>query len=237
MLWWDSYTAAEWYAEKANFWLIIALGAVAILTLIVVSATNEKEHHWERDREATRHHLTELEASTAAANVEQARLSKESEALRAANLALEAKLAPRRITADQQQTIAKALEPVKGKSVLFDSYILDVEAAGFGEQIAAALAKADIKVDTTNLRKRIPAGTIADGVKTSGRDQELVAALLAAFASVGVASAPGEPTEGVAGIRTDITIGGTSQFAPRFGSIAQPRWDATVFIGVKPLAL
>ena len=46
----------------------------------------------------------------------------------------------------------------------FDSYILDVEAAALGEQLAAALGKAKIKSDATALRKRIPAGSIADGI-------------------------------------------------------------------------
>lgn len=173
---------------------------------------------------------------------ENAELKKALEEVRGANLALEAKIAPRRIDSSQSDAIARALESFSGKSVNFDSYILDVEAAGLGEQLAGTLRKAKISADPTALRKRIPGGTISEGLKISGKDDNLVMALLAALKDAGLTASRGEAEESVSGIKREIIIGGLAPagrspvdkmrgLAP---SGVSP-WDATVFVGVKPL--
>ena len=70
MLWWASYASAEWWAEKANFLLVCSLVAVAATTIVVISATNEKEHHWDKERKGHRDKIIELEAEAANAKVE-----------------------------------------------------------------------------------------------------------------------------------------------------------------------
>jgi hypothetical protein len=65
------------------------------------------------------------------------------------------------------------LEPFAGKSVYFDSYILDVEAAGLGEQLSGALAKANIKSEASGLRKRIPAGRLLRGFSFRAKTKSL----------------------------------------------------------------
>ena len=65
MLWWASYASAEWWAEKANFLLVCSLVAVAATTIVVISATNEKEHHWDKERKGHRDKIIEFTADGA----------------------------------------------------------------------------------------------------------------------------------------------------------------------------
>jgi hypothetical protein len=190
-------------------------------------------------------------AITISGKIRDGALKVQLEESRSANLKLEAQIAPRRINPDQQEAIARALESFAGKSVNFDSYILDVEAAGLGEQISGVLVKAKIKSDPTGLRKRIPGGSITEGVKISGKDDKLVAGLLASLEPTGIKATRGEAEPSSGGDRVSIIVGGSipmqggdpnaGSLAGRMGrpvlpgSAASP-WDATIFVGVKPLA-
>jgi hypothetical protein len=112
------------------------------------------------------------------------------------------------------------------------------------------VAKANIKSQAAGLRKRIPAGSIAEGVLVSGKDEKLVAALLTTLNEAGIKSSRGEASQTTSGNKLEIIVGGT---APPPNPSAQPRrllpaatvsgafadtipWDATIFIGVKPLS-
>jgi hypothetical protein len=75
-----------------------------------------------------------------------AELEKQAEGLRAANLALEAEIAPRRLTELQIKAIGSALSSFSGKKVSIVSYSLDSEAAILSQQIASSLEVAKIEV-------------------------------------------------------------------------------------------
>ncbi len=173
------------------------------------------------------------------------------EELRTANFKLEATIAPRRVMPEQQDAIAKALESkFAGKSVNFDLYILDVEAAGLGEQLSGALARAKIRSDPSGLRKRIPAGTIVEGILVSGKNEKLVEALLSAFNNVDIRSSRGEASQTTSGDKVEIIVGGSVpqpnpgvRMSPAMSALAAAgmlpgasTWDATIFVGVKPLS-
>jgi len=67
------------------------------------------------------------------------------EALRAANLALEAQIAPRSLSPAAQQDIANALRPYSGKQVRLRAYAVDAEGIRLALQIEAALKSANIQ--------------------------------------------------------------------------------------------
>jgi hypothetical protein len=141
------------------------------------------------------------------------------EELRAANLALEAQIMPRRLTSQQQQSISSALARFAGRRMRIKSYALDVEAAVLGQQIIATLQAANIGGD--DRRMSVGAlGAIAIGIHVTGDDKELIDATLAAFSSVGLAVSP-EPVPIITGMA--LSDDGTPV-------------AAIIFVGVKPPA-
>ena len=161
----------------------------------------------------------EARSNAARANERATALAKETENLRGANLKLEAQVAPRRLTSQQQQSIGSALARFAGRRMRVKSYALDVEAAILGQQIIATLQAANIGGDDRRMSEGAP-GAIAIGIHVTGDDKELIDATLAAFSSVGLAVSP-EPVPIMAGMA--LSDDGTTV-------------AATVFVGVKPLA-
>ena len=157
---------------------------------------------------------------TAKADAAEATRSAEGEKL--ARLKLEEKLAPRRLKERQQQIIGRVLVAFAGKTVRLESYGLDAESAIVGLQIKSALALANINVDDSGLMTRQSGGSIALAVHVTGRDNSLVGALIAAISGEGIQCTPEEafPTGGV-------SFGGRPPSTPP---------DATVFVGIKPIA-
>jgi hypothetical protein len=68
------------------------------------------------------------------------------ESERLLRIRLEASIAPRSLTLDQQKQIAAALQKFKGHGVLVSSYAMDGESALLGSQLIAALRAAKIVV-------------------------------------------------------------------------------------------
>jgi len=133
---------------------------------------------------------------------------------------LEIQLAPRRITAIQQDEIARAISSFAGKRVRVESYGLDPEAAILGFQLKDALAKAHIVVDS-GLMTKASGGSIAFGVHVTGKDAPLVKAMLDALGKANIAVWPDEPFPG-GSVSFGVTISSTPP-------------DAWIFVGVKPL--
>src|SRR4051794_33189876 len=65
-----SLATATWWSDAANLMLIFSLVAGVISTFVIVQTGNVKEHHWEKDRQASGERI-------AALNRETERLSKE----------------------------------------------------------------------------------------------------------------------------------------------------------------
>ncbi len=198
---------AEKVFSWANWFLLTALIVGVIATYGIVVSSSVKE--------------TYLKRGIADANARAAEATQKAEEADLARLNLEAKIAPRRLNADQQRMIAEALKPFSGSKVMVKSYALDVEAAILGKQIIESLKFANINVFDKTLS--ISAfGSIALAVHVTGNDKPLVAALLSTLSSVGKFLVTPEPPPPVTG----MTVGGQDESA----------MAATIFVGAKPIA-
>jgi len=108
---------------------------------------------------------TALRAAEATARAAEA--SSKAELERLARTRLEAQIAPRRLSAEQQTFVSDTLRRFSGRSVTLTSYSLDVEAAVLGRQLKAALESAGIRVND-NLAGTLPIGRFATGIHVSG---------------------------------------------------------------------
>jgi len=92
-------------------------------------------------------HALKFKAEIASSNAraEEAKLLAERE--RSERVKLEANVAPRRLTQQQQNAMAKSLRQFKGRSVTVVTYTLDVEAAFLAKQLMIALEAAGIVIE------------------------------------------------------------------------------------------
>jgi ribosomal protein L12E/L44/L45/RPP1/RPP2 len=162
--------------------------------------------------------IASAEERAASAARDAARANEATERTRTENLALAAKIAPRLLNSQQQAEITRALSRFSGRIIRVESFILDTEAAIFGQQLITALMAAGVTVDDARMTRQA-FGSIAVGIYVTGTDNELTDALFAALTSVGF-----HP-------RAQEAIPAT---AARMGpDVTAP---AKVFIGVKPIA-
>jgi hypothetical protein len=129
--------------------------------------------------------LAKADAEIARLKVENANLYKESQALqlevakakkdaeqeKIERLKLEAQVAPRRLTREQQKAIAAALKPFSGRNVGLFTYVYDLEGAILASQIKPALVEAGISVQDRTSTVMIIGGFTA-GISVSGPDSE-----------------------------------------------------------------
>jgi hypothetical protein len=156
---------------------------------------------------------------------ESARLSKIAEAERLERIRLEAAVAPRGLTLDQQKRIADEVQKFRRHAVLVSSYGLDGEASELAAQVISSLRSVGITVADARASIVVNGG-FETGVHVRGPDVEraFVIALGNALSVVGkLRVATNDPVP-----RTGGGIGGGGQgFTP--GSVY-----VTVFVGVKP---
>jgi hypothetical protein len=146
-----------------------------------------------------------------------------SEELRAANLALEAQIAPRRLTTPQQQKIADSLVKYAGRSVEIGSYAMDAESAVLGKQILVSLGAARLSA-TDRIASVSVLGGFLLGIHVSGPDEDFVTAIRKALVEAGAIVASKEqtsPSSGHAGMS--------------LGNPDAPPKAASIFVGVKPI--
>jgi hypothetical protein len=146
------------------------------------------------------------------------------EELRAANLLLEAQIAPRRLEPSQQQKIANALVGFAGRNVAVVSYSLDVEGAVLCQQLMEVLQAAKLpfsnKIGTIS-----PLGSFALGVHVSGPDEELADALRKALGNfTGLFIVPKEQSQSP-----------TAQTGMSAGNASDVPVAASILVGIKPL--
>jgi hypothetical protein len=143
---WPSFETASWLFDRANVVLIGAAAIGVVATILVVWMGNVKETYLQKE-------LSDQKERT--------------EGLKRSNLQLEERIAPRRLSAEQQQQLAAAWAPMAGKPVSVVSYSLDLESALLGQQIVAALTLAHA-VPTANLSSIMPLGGFSIGIHISG---------------------------------------------------------------------
>jgi hypothetical protein len=86
---------------------------------------------------------------------------------------LEQQVAPRRISAENREGIAKELGAYAGKTVGVVSYSLDLESSLLAAQIIESLQLANITVDD-NRASVMPLGGFVVGVHVTGPDDKIV---------------------------------------------------------------
>jgi hypothetical protein len=139
---------------------------------------------------------------------------------RAEILTLETKIAPRRLSIEQQGRITADLFGWS-EVVRIESYSLDGESAVFASQIGEALSKTSLRLDDGRMSQS-SLSAINFGVHVTGKDNALVKALLNALHDGGIAADSTPPIKG-AGMVAGSTI-------------SQDGVAATIFVGIKPLA-
>jgi len=175
---WLGWSLSTW--ETIFFWLTAAaavLGGLSVsaafFSAIIgyrISDAVQREANERISANETETARAQNDASKA--NLRAAELANETEALKGANLKLEAQLAPRRLKPEQQQAIASALTKFAGRKVRVKSYALDFEAAVLGQQIIDCLRAARIVVDDNRMSQGA-LGSIATGIRVTGDDKEL----------------------------------------------------------------
>jgi hypothetical protein len=149
----------------------------------------------------------------------------ETQRLKAENLRLEALIAPRSLSLDQQREIADACRKFHGHGILVESYGTDGEAAALGEQIISTLRSAHVVVADSRGAKIVSGGfDIGLHVRGPAVENEFASVLGNALSRIGklkVEINDPEPKIGFA------ARGGGEGFSA--GAIF-----VTVMIGVKP---
>jgi hypothetical protein len=222
---------ADWW----NTAMVITLCLAAFVALLVAAATAGVIVVQKREALAASNALAryKLEAgekiaearSIASKAVERAAgFEKDAEALKAANLKLEAVIAPRRLLPRQQAAITAALESFRGKKIRLVSYSLDTEGEVFAGQVRDAL-KPVLQIDDW-VGDETAGNGFVKGISVTGKNEALVRALVDAFRAAGIEgidTKPLPPPQFVA-----IVTEGSRQPAPDA--------EVEVIVGVKPLA-
>lgn len=179
------------------------------------------------DAEKARAEIAEAAKQTELAKAGAAEANQKAEAERLERLKLEAIVAPRSLSLQQQQALAASWRAFAGKQVAVTSYSLDGEGAGLATQIMAALQAAGIGVDN-RLASIMPLGGFSLGVHVTGADASVAESLRRALATIGnlAVAAPGSPQGGGAA----MGLGSSPGAAPQQPVAAQ------ILVGVKPVA-
>jgi CRISPR/Cas system-associated exonuclease Cas4 (RecB family) len=120
------------------------------------------------DAAKARAEIAEAAKQTEAAKAEAAEANRKAERERLERLKLEATIAPRSLSLEQQASLAEALKPFAGMKVVISSPPMDGEALGIAEQIRASLIAAGI--DVVNMIGRLGhVGGFAFGIHMGGR--------------------------------------------------------------------
>jgi hypothetical protein len=166
---------------------------------------------------------------TAQLEKEAAQLRKDAEGLKAENLKLEAIVAPRSLSLDQQRRIADACRKFHGHGVLVKSYAMDGEATALAGQLIAILRAANVVVaDSTGTE--VITGGFDTGVRVRAPILEFAFAstLTNALSSIGqlnVSLNDPEPKSG-----GTMSAGGQTFTNPRAVFV-------TLTVGIKPLPI
>lgn len=132
--------------------------------------------------------LGKAETTAGEANERASNSETEAAALRKEADTLEAQIAPRRLTPDQEAKITKNCEGFKelfeGKHIRVVSYSLDTESLVFSEQIVSALHNSGMWIDDDSM-SITPMGTLVFGINVFGSDSQLAKKIAGAIGSSG----------------------------------------------------
>lgn len=222
--------------------LLITLGVAGELTIQFIASGKETSLRKANDstfaglrKEASDAFERASKADERASKADERSTANEKEAARLGRLAekehlervkLEAMVAPRSLSIDQQKLIKTALSGFRGHNVLLTSYGTDGEAAVFGAQLVGVLRSAGINVADSRA-STIVAGGFDIGIHVRGpeTEHEFISHLSTALTSIGkFAVAVNDPSP-----KTGAGMGGGGQGFPG-GTVF-----VSVMVGVKPV--
>jgi hypothetical protein len=117
------------------------------------------------------------------------------EMLRTDNLRLEQQIQPRRLTPEQEKSLASLFAKFPGRTVHVSSYMQDVEGALFGEQILRAAADAGLPKDDKRMRINT-FGTVVVGLSVTGTETPMVEGATVLLGSFKLVSVTNQPMQG-----------------------------------------
>jgi hypothetical protein len=202
----------------------LAAVAVVITTTSVVVLTRESADQAKRELEAYK-----IDAGVRIAQAEKSagEANQKAESEKLERLKLEAAVAPRRLSLDDQRSCSLSLKAFTGERVVVSSYTLDSEAMGLAGQLISALNNAGIiAIDARSTLT--PTGTIDFGIRINGNGP-LVSAIKSALPSVLFEN------------NSSVSLaGGVGGGSIRMGSGPSPMAhtsSARILVGVKPIVL
>lgn len=207
-------------------WYLRSVGIAAAVTALAILGTfgiQWKARKTQVTFESAQTRLVSLkdrrsQLALKAGDIRATKLEHDTEILRNKNLALEAIIAPRRLSNRQKDALA-ALTNFTGLTVEIKSYSSDTEGAILASEILAALRKPNIQI-VDNRLTILPsgAGSVTFGVSIEGTNTELVAELKRILAMDGhlteTSSIPFPDRGGISfGVRTGLITSGTPPVA------------------------
>jgi hypothetical protein len=202
----------------ANAVYVGSVVVAAIATFAIYYISQAISYRDSIEKEALRETIELAKSDAVKANERAAKLENQAAALRADNLSLENQIAPRRLSREQIDELAKVFQANHGKTAIVSSYAMDLEAASVGDQIMQSARWANF--DMVDSRMSISSlGSIMWGIGVTRDDQVFVTALMKTLNSFGMRASIQAPPAGAAFSVVEET----------------PRAQARIFIGVKPL--
>jgi hypothetical protein len=200
----------------ANWILVGALLIGVAATYAIVVSGNLRDA-------ALKGNLAGAQTAAAEANARAKEADEKTEAERLERLRLEAAVAPRSLSVQQQQMLAAAWGKLAGKRVAVISYALDGEGAGLASQIIAVLTAANVEIDN-RLASVMPMGGFSLGVHVTGSDEQTVNQLRTTLGLIGelAVAAP------------NSSQGGGASMSTVPGGVGSPV-DAEILVGIKPV--
>jgi hypothetical protein len=226
--WWDSIEKLS----RLNTWVLAGAAVFGFLAagFVVASWFTGTKLAALQDRELARYkkdadvRIANADENAAKANERAGNLEKEAAELTSKNLQLEAAIAPRRLSEEQEKALA-SLSAFANRPVEIKSYSGDTESLILATQIATELAKSKINILDNRLTMQ-PAGSVSFGVSVEGPDKELVQELkkiLSMDGSLMAASSFSLPNRGFS---AQVSFGMITRSTPS---------AATITVGVKPI--
>jgi hypothetical protein len=182
------------------------------------------------------------EAQVASANATAAEARSMAEAERLERVRLEAVVAPRTLTIDQQRRMAAALRRFAGHApVSVSSYGLDAEGAALGQQIIAVLRTAGLQVIDYRADRLVSGGfEVGIHIRGPSLENDFMAALRGALSSIGALQevSINGPSLRSSGMSGGTTLAGGGSVSGGGGVVNTPPpadGPVTIMVAVKPL--
>lgn len=172
---WHSIDGLSSLIRNANWGIALSVLFSFLFTVVVIVADKKREGLTRQAELAKQKEIAGINKLAGDANERAGELEKEAAELKAANLRLEAAIAPRRLS-QRQEKVLSTLAKFSGRTVGISSYASDTEGLILATQIIDALTKSKILIEDNRLTM-MPAGSVSFGVAVDGPDKELVTEL------------------------------------------------------------